>query len=172
MSMVNISLVGNLVRSPEQFTFQSGKVKTNMVVAVNSIRSSADKEGVEQVDYYKVETWGRTAENAAKYLDKGNQVTVHGKLSIEYWTDKEGKERFTFVVTGHQISFPQRGSRSGRSDNASKDGHTTQRDTEIDFVQVLPDDDLFEGARTVSVAEPRAHYTVQSERKKFNTARR
>ena len=74
MGLVNIAIVGNLVRPPEQMYFASGKVKTTMVVAIN--HPSRSNKGTETADFYRVETWGRMAELAGKYLSKGNQVGV------------------------------------------------------------------------------------------------
>lgn len=100
MSLANISIVGNLVRPPDQVSFESGRVKTTFVVAVNRDKDVAD--------FYRVETWGKLAELAGKYLLKGNQVTVSGRLSLDNWTDKQGVKRTTPVVKAEQLSFPPR----------------------------------------------------------------
>jgi single-strand DNA-binding protein len=106
MSLANISIVGNLVKSPEQMHFPSGKVKTTMVVAVNSY--GRPHRGGDAADFYKVETWGKLAELAGQYLARGNQVGVSGRLLFDRWTDKEGKNRFTPVVEAAQLSLPPR----------------------------------------------------------------
>lgn len=106
MSLANVSIVGNLVKSPEQMHFPSGKVKTTMVVAVNSY--GRPHRGGDAADFYKVETWGKLAELAGQYLARGNQVGVSGRLLFDRWTDKEGKNRFTPVVEAAQLSLPPR----------------------------------------------------------------
>ncbi len=121
MSLANISLVGNLVKAPEQIQFSSGRVKTTLIVAVNTISkaakaSGADKEKVDinggapstTADFYRVETWGKLAELASRYLNKGNQVTVSGRLVLDHWTDKHGVSRITPVVEANQLSLPQK----------------------------------------------------------------
>ncbi|MBX9685463.1 MAG: single-stranded DNA-binding protein [Candidatus Obscuribacterales bacterium] len=149
MSMVNVSLVGNLVRAPEQICFASGRVKTVLVIAVNSqSHKSADKPSEPLADFYRIETWGKLAELAQKYLNKGNQVGVSGRLIMEHWTDKQGRERLTPVVSATQLSFPPRNNRE--SDSASAENSASKTDYE--------DDDLFAGARAVTVAEAPAHY--------------
>lgn len=57
-------------------------------------------------NFYKIETWGRLAELASKYLSKGNQVTVAGKLYMDEWLDKNGHKRMTPRVDANQISLP------------------------------------------------------------------
>jgi single-strand DNA-binding protein len=106
MSLANISIVGNLVKPPEQMHFQSGKVKTTLIVAVNTY--GKPNRGGDSADFYKVETWGKLAELAGQYLSKGNQVAVSGRLLFDRWTDKEGKNRFTPVVEVTQLSLPSR----------------------------------------------------------------
>jgi single-strand DNA-binding protein len=104
MSLVNISIVGNLARAPEQKYFSTGKVKTTLVVAVNGGKKSQQDEGA--AEFYRVETWGKLAEATGKYLSKGNQVTVTGRLVLDYWTDRSGKERVTPIVEASQLAFP------------------------------------------------------------------
>jgi single stranded DNA-binding protein len=128
MSLANVSLVGNLVKAPEQIQFSSGRIKTTLVVAVNGTnKSGASKSGAKNTDgdksdrldgndpnkgntvtadFYRVETWGKLAELASKYLTKGNQVTVSGKLTLDHWTDKHGANRITPVVEASQLSLP------------------------------------------------------------------
>lgn len=105
MSMISVSLVGNLVRDPENISFASGRVKTTMVVAINSVKSG-DKSA--DADFYRVETWGKLAELANKHLRKGNQLAVSGRLVMEKWVDRQGRDRVTPVVSVSQLSLPPR----------------------------------------------------------------
>lgn len=104
MGLANISIVGNLVKAPEQIQLASGKLKTTLVVAVNHTKKSES----ESADFYNVVAWGRLAELAGQYLDKGQQVTATGRLTLDRWTDKNGQARVTPVVSADQIAFPRR----------------------------------------------------------------
>ncbi len=104
MSLANVSLVGNLVKAPEQIQFSSGRTKTTLVVAVNGMGKAPNKANT--ADFYRVETWGKLADLAAKYLNKGNQVTVSGRLIMDHWTDRHGASRVTPVVEANQLSLP------------------------------------------------------------------
>ncbi|MDE1971135.1 MAG: single-stranded DNA-binding protein [Patescibacteria group bacterium] len=104
MSWINVSLAGNLCRAPEQLTFANGKAKTVITVAINK---QPKKEGEkEAADFYRVEIWDKLGELAMKYLTKGCQVSLCGRLVMEEWQDKEGRTRTTPTVTASQISFP------------------------------------------------------------------
>ncbi len=146
MSMSNISIVGNLARAPEQICFASGKIKTVLVVAVDG-QKSPDKSKTE-TDFYKVETWGRLAELAQKYLNKGQQIGISGRLIMEHWTDREGQERLTPVVSATQLSFPQRMNKPSLVSSGSEKSNEDYDDGS----------ELFEGARAITVAEPPAYY--------------
>jgi single-strand DNA-binding protein len=82
--------------------FASGSVKTTMTVAVDGYKGRPNQSTA----FYKVETWGKLAELAGKYLAKGNQVAVTGRLILDHWTDKHGKDRVTPVVEATQLALP------------------------------------------------------------------
>lgn len=104
MSLANISIVGNLVKPPEQMHFVSGKIKTTFTVAVNAFGKPA--RGGDTADFYRVETWGKLAELAGKYLEKGNQIAVSGRLIFDRFVDQQGKNRVIPVVEANQMSLP------------------------------------------------------------------
>lgn len=105
MSLANISIVGNLAREPEQFQFASGRTKTTLFVAVSSFNKIRKEK---TTDFYRVETWDRLAELANEYLKKGNQVAVSGRIAMEKWVDREGKDRVTPTVQANQLALPPR----------------------------------------------------------------
>lgn len=110
MSFSNISIVGNLTRDPEMHVFtESKRKKTTMTVAVNIWNKGKDNRLEKTADFYKVETWDRLAELTKDYLSKGSQVAVSGRLQMESWLDKEGKNRVTPTVRANQIALPQKG---------------------------------------------------------------
>ncbi|HMW92233.1 MAG: single-stranded DNA-binding protein [Candidatus Obscuribacter sp.] len=142
MSLANVSLVGNLVKAPERIEFSSGRVKTTMVVAVNSFVRSTGKTD-KACDFYKVETWGKLAELAARCLSKGNQITVTGRLILDHWTDRQGLNRITPVVEASQLSLPPKGKKSNSSSGSGQDP-----EGEVDSAAALPED-IFDGTTEV-----------------------
>jgi single-strand DNA-binding protein len=104
MSLANISIVGNIVRTPEQMCFPSGKIKTTLTVAVNGF--GKPNRGGDAADFYRVEAWGKLAELAAKYLEKGNQVAVSGRLLFDRFVDQQGKNRVVPIIEANQLSLP------------------------------------------------------------------
>jgi single-strand DNA-binding protein len=120
MSLANISIVGNLVRTPEQMHFESGKIKTTLTVAVNGFGKPS--RGGDSADFYRVEAWGKLAELAGKYLEKGNQVGVSGRLIFDRFTDQQGKNRVVPVVEANQLSLPPKPRLVNETDNPHSEG--------------------------------------------------
>jgi single-strand DNA-binding protein len=105
MSLVNISIVGNLIKPPQQFSFSSGRMKTTLIVAVDVPNRKRD-DGRPDSDIYRVEAWGKLGEIAHKYLAQGNLVGATGRLVMQRWQDREGRDRVTPTVEAFQIALP------------------------------------------------------------------
>lgn len=58
--------------------------------------------------FYRVTVWRRLAENVAKYLHKGDPVTVQGDLSLRTYMDRDGRERTSVQITASHVEFPAR----------------------------------------------------------------
>lgn len=126
MSLASISIVGNLVRDPEKVEFNGGRVKSSMVVAVNGFNRSSKEKTAE---YYKVEAWDKLAQLSLDYLSKGSQVTVCGRLTIERWIDRDGKQRATPTVHASQLALPPR-PRESSSEKIVKQSEPSPREEE------------------------------------------
>ena len=133
MSLANISIVGNLVKPPEQMNFVSGKIKTTFTVAVNGFGRPA--RGGDTADFYRVETWGKLAELAGKYLDKGNQIAVSGRLIFDRFVDQQGKNRVIPVVEANQLSLPPK---PKSNDNTAPSYENTDEISSVSARQGVP----------------------------------
>lgn len=130
MSMVNISIVGNLIKPPQQFSFSSGKTKTTLVVAVDAPNRKRDTDGRNDCDFYRVEAWGKLGEIAHKYLAKGSLVGATGRLVLSHWQDREGRDRVTPTVEADQIALPPK---PKAGDSSSGESHTNPVAGELHF---------------------------------------
>ena len=88
-----VILLGNLTRDVELQYLQSGSAMSKSAIAVNSsyINNSGNK--VDETMYIDCTFWGRTAENANKYLRKGSKLLLEGSLMFEKWVDQNGNNR-------------------------------------------------------------------------------
>ncbi len=105
MSFNKIIIVGNLGRDPELRYTPQGDAVCNFSVAVNEKKRDKAGELQDTTTWFRVTLWRRQAENAAKYLTKGSAIYIEGRLHLEEWTDRDGKNRYTLEVTGTDMQF-------------------------------------------------------------------
>ena len=105
MSFNKIIIVGNLGRDPELSYTPQGTAVCKFSVATNERRR--DKAGEQQdiTTWFRVTVWGKQAENVSRYLTKGRKVYLEGRLHMEEWTDREGKQRQTLEVNASDVHF-------------------------------------------------------------------
>ena len=91
-------VVGNLARDPEQKTFGEHTV-TKLVVACK------DAYNQDKTSFFDVDVWGKAGENCAKYLEKGRQVLIDGRLVQESWENNEGQKRYKVFIKADNVQF-------------------------------------------------------------------
>lgn len=120
MSTVNkLIIVGRLGKDPELRYTQGGKAVCNLSVATSESWKDKDGNQQEETEWHRVTVWGATAENCEKYLSKGRQVYVEGRIKTNKWKDDEGNDRYSTEVVASNVTFLSGGSNSGGGTNAS-----------------------------------------------------
>ena len=120
MSFNKIIIVGNLGRDPELRYTPQGVAVCDFSLATNERKRDKAGEMQEVATWFRVTLWRNLAENAAKYLKKGSQVFIEGRLSQEEWTDRDGNNRQTLSVQATDMHFI--GSRGDAPASMSGDG--------------------------------------------------
>jgi single-strand DNA-binding protein len=93
-----VVLTGRLTRDPEMRGLASGKNVTTFTVASNEFFGA----GKEKAEYHAIVTWDRLAEIAGRYLGKGQQVAIEGRLQTRSWDDERGARHWkTEIVASH-----------------------------------------------------------------------
>ncbi len=105
MSFNKITIIGNLGRDPELRYTPQGDAVCDFSVAVNDRKRDKAGEWSDVTTWFKVTFWRKQAENASKYLTKGRQVYVEGRLQVEEWTDRDGNNRYSLAVQGTDMQF-------------------------------------------------------------------
>ena len=99
-----VQLIGNVGNDPEIKTLDGGKKVANLTIATNESYKNEKGEKVEQTEWHKVVAWGKTAEIIEKYVTKGKEVALEGKLTHRSYDDKNGEKRyFTEVVVSELL---------------------------------------------------------------------
>jgi single-strand DNA-binding protein len=133
MSGINkVILVGNIGAKPEVKYSSNGSAIANLSVATSETwndKNSGEKQ--EKTEWHRVSLYGKLAEIAGQYLDRGSKVYVEGKLQTRKWQDKDGQDRYTteIVVSGYGGTLQMldrregmaKGGQSAPSNNMSND---------------------------------------------------
>lgn len=96
-----VQLIGNLGQDPEVKELNGGKKVAKFSLATNETYRNKAGEKVTDTQWHNLVAWGKTAEIIEKYLKKGSEVAVEGKLLNRNYTTKEGVKRY---VTEIQVS--------------------------------------------------------------------
>ena len=101
--MNQVVLIGRLCADPELRYTNNGTAVANFTLAVDR-RFSKEK----QADFINIVAWKAQAENCAKYIAKGSQVAVEGRIQTRKYQDREGNNRTAFEVVANSVQFLSR----------------------------------------------------------------
>jgi len=106
-SFNKVILVGRLGADPDiRYIPQSNRPVANYSLATNErVFNPQTKESEDRTEWHKVVSWGKTAEFCEKFLSKGKQVLVEGRLRTDKWEDRDGKQRYTTKVHAYQVTL-------------------------------------------------------------------
>lgn len=100
--MNSVNLVGRLTRDPE-VRYTAGENAT--AVAKFAIAVDRPTQGEKKADFPSIVVFGRQAENCEKYLSKGRQVAIHGRIQTGKYEDKDGRMVYTTEVVANSVEF-------------------------------------------------------------------
>jgi len=98
-----VQLIGNLGNDPEIVNLESGKKLAKMFIATNDSYRNAQGDIVKNTEWHNVVAWGKTAEIIEKYLTKGKEVAIEGKLTSRSYEDKEGVKRYITEINCNEL---------------------------------------------------------------------
>ena len=119
MAGVNkVILVGNLGSDPEVRATPGGQRVANFRLATSRSWTGQDGQRQEKTEWHSIVAWGKLAEICERYLTKGKQVYVEGRLETRSWQDKEGQTRYkTEIVCDQMQMLGRAGDRNGETPN-------------------------------------------------------
>ena len=134
MSVNKAILVGSVGRDPEVKHFDGGAVKASFSLATSECFKSKSGEYEEQTEWHNIVCWGKTAEMVEKYVAKGTQLYVEGKIQTRSWEGQDGNKRYTTEINAMNIQFVGK-----KSDNPANAGQPTQQPS-VDMGKEILDD--------------------------------
>jgi len=98
-----VQLIGNLGNNPEIRTTEAGRKMARFSIATNETYRSAKGDKVTETQWHNLIAWGKVADIAEKYLSKGSEVAVEGKLVNRNYVDKEGVKRYITEIQVNEM---------------------------------------------------------------------
>ncbi len=98
-----VQLIGNLGNDPEIITLDNGRKLAKISLATNESYKNDSGERVINTYWHNLVAWGKTAEIVEKYLEKGKEIAIEGKLTNRSYETKEGEKRYTTEVVVSEI---------------------------------------------------------------------
>ena len=123
-----VILVGNLGADPEVRKTASQQSVTQFNLATSESWVNKDGERQEKTEWHRIVIWGKLADTCAKYLAKGRQVFIEGRLQTRSWETEQGQKRFTTEIVANQVLFLGRSPQS----NVERENHAGASTTTTD----------------------------------------
>ena len=98
-----VQLIGNLGQDPEVKSIGEDKKVAHLSLATNENYKNAKGEKVTETQWHNVVAWGKLADIAEKYLVKGTEVVIEGKLVNRNYTDKQGVKRYAAEIQANEL---------------------------------------------------------------------
>lgn len=133
-------LLGNLGKDPEIRNLERGGKVANFPLATNRVYRGQDQQKVEETEWHNIVLWGNLADLAEKFLSKGRQVFIEGRIRTRSWDDKDGIKRYMTEIVGENMTFV--GGRDESERPRPPAGNDYQKGTAAEAEQSVEDDDL------------------------------
>ena len=98
-----VQLIGNVGQEPTITTLDSGKKVARLSLATNENYKNGKGEKQTDTNWHTVIAWGKTADIIEKYVTKGKEIALEGKLTTRSYDDKEGNKRYVTEVVANEI---------------------------------------------------------------------
>jgi len=100
----SVRLIGHIGKDPETKEFESGKKVARFTLATDEVYKNAKGERVKDTVWHNLVIWGKTATVAEKYLEKGDEIAIEGRLTSRSYTTKEGEKKYiTEIIVGELL---------------------------------------------------------------------
>jgi single-strand DNA-binding protein len=107
-----VQLIGNLGQNPEIKTFAGGRKLAKFSIATSESYRNVNGEKVNETQWHNLVAWGKLADIVEKYVTKGSEVAVEGKLTYRTYNDKDGnKKYYTEIQVNELLMLGERASK-------------------------------------------------------------
>jgi single-strand DNA-binding protein len=98
-----VQLIGHLGHDPEIKTLESGKKLARFTLATNETYKNAEGQKTEETTWHNIVAWNGSAEIASKFLAKGKEVCIDGRITYRTYTDKNGVQKGSTEIVANEL---------------------------------------------------------------------
>ncbi len=98
-----VQLIGRVGQDPEVKNLDGGKKLATITIATNDVYYKDNGDKVEQTEWHCVTAWRKTAEIIEKYVTKGKEIAIEGKLTHRTYEDKNGEKRYVTDIVANEV---------------------------------------------------------------------
>ncbi|RNL87172.1 single-stranded DNA-binding protein [Sinomicrobium pectinilyticum] len=98
-----VQLIGNVGQEPTITNLENDRKVARLSLATNETYKNAKGEKVTSTEWHTIVAWGKTADIIEKYVNKGKEIAIEGKLTSRSYDDKEGVKRYVTEVVANEI---------------------------------------------------------------------
>ena len=99
----SVQLIGHVGQEPEIKNLEGGKKLANISIATNEVYYRENGDKVEKTEWHRVTAWGKTAEIIERFVTKGKELAIGGKLAHRSYDDKEGNKKYVTEIVANEI---------------------------------------------------------------------
>ena len=127
-SLNKVMLIGNLGKDPEVTHFESGAIKASFPLATSEKYTNRDGQLIDTTEWHNIVIWGKLAEVADRYLRKGKQVYIEGKITTRSWDDETGKKNYiTEIKVTSFVMLGRKGDESGEYSSGTDNNRSANK---------------------------------------------
>ena len=117
-----VTLIGNLGQDPETKTTESGKKLVHFTLATKEGFKNAEGQRVNETTWHNIVAWNGLADIACKFLKKGNEVAVEGRIVYRSYEDKKGVTKYMTEIVLSDLELLRNGNGKGKGNGKDEEG--------------------------------------------------
>ncbi len=141
MSVNKAILVGNVGNDPEVRYLEGGTAVARFSLATSEVYRNKSGEKVTNTEWHNIVAWRHLAELAEKYIVKGRQLFIEGRITNRSWEDKDGNKRYTTEIVALSIQLLGRKSDDDQSSSGQQAAQAESAPAAPDFTEEVSEDD-------------------------------
>jgi single-strand DNA-binding protein len=117
-----VTLIGNLGQDPEVKTIESGKKVSRFTLATDESFKNAEGQKIKETTWHNVVAWNGLADISGKFLKKGYEVAVEGRIVYRNYEDKKGVTKYITEIVANDMVLLRNGAGKGKGNGKDEEG--------------------------------------------------